>query len=499
MSVQLAPSSSQLSKETLLELYKKNPLEALKRLSLLINLHYDINENAHDKNLISIIESYAEYLWNLVHENIDARAKLLAPVTLSDEDISRRLSNVDALLAGDENDCKWKGPLTWSPNTSAEFDGALIDLSQQIEGTRTPSAVPIIVSPVETNKSEPSLPIIVKHEVHDGPAVVIQNASQKFVEERQTSKQLRDWLKKSAPVIFGVASGAGLRMTSKFVIAAMLTTKPVAAIAACVVASPVAAGIVSIASAFVLGATIGGLVQIGKVKYWGSEEEKQGNWKRRAFNKGAIGGGVGALIGWGVSDVMQSGGHLHHLWNFIAHHSHHSAHAATLTAQQVTENAVHHATSVPDSAVPHNPVESVVAAAHGDSLVDIVDGKHLSSLSAHTQELLRNAHGTSSTLHACKEASYELINGTHHDPEGMKMAKNLIGHALTFADKNHIATGTVRQLHSDMAYMLSRGHGAVANKFGLLFDKEKAIGHAKLAKTVFSKQLLHFWSVPTQG
>lgn len=498
MSVQSAIDSTKVSKETVLELYKRNPLEALQRLSLLMSLHYDIDENAYDKNLVSIIESYAEYLWNFLHAHIDEQIKQRTASALSEENVQKNLSYIDVLLAGNETGGKWNGPSTWDASSIDQFQEALKDLSLQ-NAAQNRDASALLVAPISPAETNVSRPVIVEHEEAKAPAVPAASPIAKNKQERQTTKQLKTWLKKSAPVIFGVASGAGLRMTSKFVIAALLATKPVAVLTACVVSSPIAAGIVSIASAFVLGATIGGLVQIGKVKYWGSEEEKQGNWKRRAFNKGAISGGVGALIGWGVSDVMQSGGHLHHLWNFISHHSYHHAQAAALSVHHVSDSAANHANSISDNGVPHNPVAMAATAAHGDNLSNIVDSGHLARLSAHTQSLLRNAHNASSTVHACKEASYELINGPHRDLEGMKAAKNLIAHALNCADQNHLANNTVRQLHSDMAFMLSRGHEGAANKFGLLFDKGKAVEQARLAKTVFSKHLLQFLKVPVQG
>ena len=279
-----------------------------------------------------------------------------------------------------------------------------------------------------------------KHVATDkkAPAVVANDTPPQPKADKPTGtsvvKQIIAKAKDAAPgMAVGIATSTiaktGLNAIAlKFGIAAAATTMPGFLVAAGTVAA--------------ISAVAGGLAGVATHLYQNRGQQKSGKAIRKAFLKGAAYGAIGGAIGSTISSALNADGFVHTLFSHKP-----SVHVPAVDA---AASAPAHASA--PAATTAAPAPTVPVPTLSQTVQSLLSEEQMKALPKAVQKLAESQK-PEDLVRFCKEASFNLINNTHNNPDALKAGAKLVERGLDIAKESHVHSVFTRMLNSDMKFI----------------------------------------------
>jgi len=275
---------------------------------------------------------------------------------------------------------------------------------------------------------------------------------------------------------------------------------------------------VTIGSAVAIGAVAGGLSRVVVTKMRGGGKLQEKNWMRREFGRGMLAGALGGGLGAGAAHWLMSNDYLQGLFEknkidavmeklrgegwpekpatpppiqkypitplttpetTVPDAPAVPPHGPEVTPEHVAPTPDHGVTTPPSHeppSAPHQDTPSAPPVVPQGSLRDILTEEQFEKLPRGVRSLASSTNPREIALF-CKEASFELINGSDRSPEALRSGARLIERGLEVAKASGLDNSVTKMLHADYAYLKAWGIGTDKNVGA-------AINNARQAGTV---------------
>lgn len=246
--------------------------------------------NIAPRNFVGL-ESLVKYLKFQMDWQKDAHNRHLACVRNGDPSISdghealynKYQSAYEELLFLRENNIEWVGDdedlNVIIPNIH-KIAKAIREYGLEVPPPETEDYYDYLQSVLDLNDEDDAL------KTKNNRLDIKRNSSSNPTNKKKNSPVLKRVAINIPTLVVGAGVGAGVRIAAQFAMAAFVTTTP---------------GIVAtIGSAMFVGALAGGVSKIVTTAFFDKEKTKEKNWKRKAFLKGAVLGGLAGGVGAGL-------------------------------------------------------------------------------------------------------------------------------------------------------------------------------------------------------